>query len=403
MSGTTSAPAASPDTELALRRQLSRLQRQLAEAQRELANKEDELSTELEKRGQITAFHSELEAELKDARVAVEDLAAYRTRTAGIEQRLHERDAYVEELRTELEQERTQVAAAFVRVEELTAEVSAQRARWAEERAQLEADHAEHVKNIEAQKRGALDDADRAFEATVARMREGQDTELAHLRESCERQLQALRGELEPKALEARNLAEERERLNAAFEALRANHERELKEREDAHRRELVQTGLKFADEHTSIVRSHAVELARLAAERDAQTQALTDAVRNGEQRDQLWEQTVNALRETQKKLQLDLAESKETTAQVETDRASIEARLAMAARAAENLTEDNKALRDRGDAVLQELHRNALDRQRFVAYLEEGLAMLGALPERPEREDPEITVEAPAMTDEKS
>jgi hypothetical protein len=386
--------APSADAELALRRQLSRLQRQLAEAQRELANKDDELAAELEKRAQLTAIFQEIEAELKDSRLAVDDLAAYRTRTAGIEQRLHERDAYVEELRTELEQERTQVAAAFVRVEELTAEVAAQRARWTDERTQLENEHAEHVKNIEAQKRGALDDADRAFEATVARMREGQETELAHVRESCDRQLQALRGELEPKALEARNLAEERERLSAEVEALRANHEREVKELEEGHRREIVQTGLKFADEHNSIVRAHAVELARLSAERDTQTQALTDTVRNGEQRDQLWEQTVNALRETQKKLQLDLAEAKEKTAQVEADRASIEARLAIASRAAESLIEENKTLRERGDAAVQEVHRNSLDRQRFVAYLEEGLAMLGALPARPERDEPEISVE---------
>ena len=43
------------DTELALRRQLSRLQHQLAEAQRELAHKDDELATSVEKRVELSA------------------------------------------------------------------------------------------------------------------------------------------------------------------------------------------------------------------------------------------------------------------------------------------------------------------------------------------------------------
>ena len=388
MAGTTS----TPDAELALRRQLSRLQRQLADAQRELANKEDELSAEVEKRAAVSAGQNELEVELRQTKANLEDLAAYRARTQTIEHRLSERDAYVEELRAELERERAQQATALGRADEVSAELTALRTKLAAERTQLEKEHAEQLGAIETQKRTALEEADKAFEATVTRMREGQEEELAHLRESYERQLQALRGELEPKALEAGALAEERERLAHEVEALRAEKDREGKEQEDAHRREIASLTATHTDDQNALIRAHQVELSRVSAERDAKAAAAADATRNAEQREALWEQTVAALRDAQKKLQMELTDDKEKLAQVEADRAALEARMAMASRAAESLVEENRGLRERVDATTAELKRGALDRQRFVAYLEEGLAMLGAL--APRGEEPEITVE---------
>jgi hypothetical protein len=363
------------------------LQRQLADAQRELANKEDELSAEVEKRQQLSVAYERVDAQLRDMRTAAEEMGAYRSRTHGIEQRLIEREAYVEELRAELEQERLRDAGATGRVEELTTEIATMRAKWADERAHLEREHAVLIGNIEAQKRVTLDEADRAFEATVTRMREGQAEELEQIKESYERQLQAVRGELEPKALEAASLAEDRERLAAEVDALRANHERELEELMQAHRRELQQIALAHTDDQNALMRAHGLELAKIAAERDAKAAIANDAQRSAEQREALWEQTVAAVREQAKKAQLELADTKEKLAQADEERVSSEARLQMAARAAEHLVDENKLLRERADAAAEEAKRSALDRERFARYLEEGLAMLGAIEHEPETE----------------
>jgi hypothetical protein len=372
------------EAELALRRQLSRLQRQLADAQRELANKEEELAAEFERRGELAATYAAVEAQLRDMRTAVEELGAYRSRTAGIEQRLIESEAEVEELRAEIDHERSQQAGSSVRVEEMATQLATQRAKWADERAHLEREHSVLIGNIEAQKRVTLEEADRAFEATVTRMREGHAGELAQARDSYERQLQAVRGELEPKALEAANLAEDRERLAAENEALRTSIERELKDLMSAHDRELQQMAITHTDDQNALLRAHGLELAKLAAERDAKTALAADTQRAAEQREALVEQTVTALRENAKKLQLELADAKEKLAQADGDRASSEARLQMASRAAEHLVDENRVMRERVEETLAEARRNELDRKRFVAYLEEGLAMLGALPEKP-------------------
>ncbi|HUJ60345.1 MAG TPA: hypothetical protein VLX92_17710, partial [Kofleriaceae bacterium] len=54
----------------------------------------------------------------------------------------------------------------------------------------------------------------------------------------------------------------------------------------------------------------------------------------------------------------------------------------------AETLGAEQRELRERIEAAEAEARRNALDRLRFVAYLEEGLAMLGALPPKPDDKD---------------
>src|SRR5262249_21988178 len=82
------AGTASADTssELALRRDLSRLQRQLADAQRELANKDEELAAEVEKRAEIAEAHDLLAEELAMQKAMLDELQQYRARTTGVEE-----------------------------------------------------------------------------------------------------------------------------------------------------------------------------------------------------------------------------------------------------------------------------------------------------------------------------
>ena len=71
-------------------------------------------------------------------------------------------------------------------------------------------------------KRLALDQAEEAIAATTLRLREATEDQLDQLRVAHERSLSTLRGELEPKALEAHKLAEEHERLTSEIAALKS-------------------------------------------------------------------------------------------------------------------------------------------------------------------------------------
>jgi hypothetical protein len=105
---------------------------------------------------------------------------------------------------------------------------------------------------------------------------------------------------------------------------------------------------------------------------------------RNSSLRENLWEQTVQTLRDSQKKLQQEVADARERAAQAEASKWSVETRLAGTLQALEKANEELRELREKLDGEQTESRRNALDRQRFAAYLEEGLAMLGALPPKP-------------------
>ena len=94
-----------------------------------------------------------------------------------------------------------------------------------------------------------------------------------------------------------------------------------------------------------------------------------------------MWEQTVAGLRDSQKKLQQELAEAKEKAAQADASKWAVEQRLTSSLAQIEKQTDELKSLKDRLEAVEAEARTSALDRQRFVMYLEEGLAMLGAIP----------------------
>lgn len=379
------------DAELSLRRQLSRLQRQLAEAQSELANRDDELAAEIEKRIETVAAHDAALDQKRQLQERVDQLVAYETRTAGIEQRLQEANATADEMAQFLEREREARIAAQARVDELTLSFDETRALWNAERQMLEERAATEVAQLEAQRKAAGEAAEEALAAAIKRLEDAHAAELAELKAGHERSLSALRGELEPRALEARTLAEERERLSAKITALENDAVRETAARDQAFARERAQSAEAYAVEQAAAARAHAAELAKATGERDAQILSLQQSLRSSEALAKGLEEGTAALRETQLKLQRELTEAKERAAQLEANVKTLEERIALATATAESLVDDKRKLREALEASTSEARRNALDRMRFVSYLEEGLALLGALPPAPEAPSIEI------------
>jgi hypothetical protein len=65
-----------------------------------------------------------------------------------------------------------------------------------------------------------------------------------------------------------------------------------------------------------------------------------------------------------------------------------LQERLTAETNAVTSLGDANRELQQRAEAAETESRRNALDRQRFAAYLEEGLALLGVIPPAPAAPD---------------
>ena len=235
--------------------------------------------------------------------------------------------------------------------------------------------------SLEIERKAAAEAAEATLAATTGRLQKAQEEQLASLRESHEKSLALLRGELEPKALEARKAAEETSRLNDELVAIKTETARLLAEKDEAHARELAQQVEAHTAGQAAAARVHAAEVARITAERDNLAAALEQAKQSAADREKLVDQTVTALRETQKQLQRDVAEAKEAHAQLQSDHGMLEERLRTSQREADALTEENRELRTALDNAERQARENTLDRQRFIAYLEEGLAMLGAIP----------------------
>jgi hypothetical protein len=378
-SGTASADTGS---ELALRRDLSRLQRQLADVQRELANKDEDLAGEVEKRAELAEAHDVLAEELAMQKAMLDELMQYRTRTTGVEERLQETIAAADELAHLLELERGERSAAATRAAEFAAQLDEARAKWSAERTRLDDVRASELGLAEAGKRAALEAAEQTLAATTERMRAAHDEEVAQLKTNHERSVAALRGDLEPKALAARSLAEERERLAGELVALQTESARASAEHAEAHRRELAQLAEARTAEQAAAAQRLAAETGKLASELETKTAALDQVTRAAELREQYWESTIGSLREAQKKLQRELAEAKERIAALESDAASLQERLALSSHAAAQLAEDKRALFQQLEASEAEARRNSIDRARFAAHLEQGLALLGVLPD---------------------
>lgn len=383
----TSDPAG--DTELALRRQLSRLQRQLSEAQAELANKDDELASEMEKRLHLTAAHGALDDEHRVAKARLAELQTYAARMDGVEDRMLDAMQAAEDLARELEHTRERLAAVEVAHGQMSVAYDEAQARWKVERALLEEQAASEVGRAEAQKRAALEAANATLATTTERLRSGHEQELTQLREAHDRSLQALRGELEPKVLEARNLAEERERLTNELAAARADAARAVTELSTRYARELAQAMDSATEQRVAQERIHSAEIARLTDERDTKAAALDQTTRTSAERERLWEQTVSTLRDSDKKLQREVGELKEQGMRLDAETKSLAERLATATAHGDELAAQNRALGEALEGRERELRREALDRRRFIAYLEEGLALLGALPPAPHAGSP--------------
>jgi chromosome segregation ATPase len=369
------------DTELSLRRQMSRLQRQLAESQRELANKDDELAAEVEKRLQTARELEEQREHEREMQGKLDELLAYEARTAGIELRLQDSIATADELGQKNEAERASTAAALARADELNLSFEENRALWNAEREVLHERHAAEIAQLEEARKDAIDAGVDALDAQAARLRESHDAALGELRDMHVQSLATLRGDLEPKVLQAHTLAEERERLVAEIASVRSDAAREAVERDETHKRELAQRTEAHAAELATIARTHAADVARAIAECDEQIFSLQQAVRSADTREALQTVETETLRHNVKTVQREAAELKERVATLEVDKRSVEEALERDREVIEMLIEEQKALQQQLEASTNEARRNALERHRFVAYLEEGLALLGALP----------------------
>lgn len=369
------------DAELALRRQLSRLQRQLAEAQRELANKDEELAGEVERRLEVTNAAEALQREHDDLDRRMHELNEYHARTQGLDQRLQDALASADELAHQLERERAERQTLAKQFEEQNAAFERARALWKDESTLMAEHHASELGVADAQKRAAVEAVEAQMTAALERMKGTHESEVVELKGAHDRSLAALRGELEPKVAVARNLSEEIERLTSQLQAAKAEHVRDVTERVELHKWEMQQQAETHTAQLQTEVRHHSSEIAKRDEEIATKAQALHQAERNAELREQLWEQTVAALRASQKQLQQELAEAKEKCVQSDASKWAVEQRLVSTLAQIEKHTEEVRLVREKLDAAEAQSRHSALDRQRFVAYLEEGLAMLGAIP----------------------
>ncbi|GEM_PF-2173741 len=389
----TTPPIAGESEELALRRQLSRLQRQLAEAQRELANKDDELAAEAERRLEIVHLNETLADQQRELQARNDELISYEARTRGVEQRLQDQIAAADELAQLVEKEHVRTAAAEARVDELTRAFDETRALWNTERAMLDDRAKAEVLAVETKRRAAIEAGEEAIATSTTRLREGHEAEIAELRAAHERSLSTLRGELEPKAVAAHSLAEERERLLNDIAALKNEVVRTAAERDENRIREIAQAAETHATEMDGLVRMHANDLARISREKDEQIIAAQQEARLADVKVKALEDSVEGLRESLKKAQREVAEARERCTVLEADKHTLEDRLIVVGENADKMLEDQRTLREQIEAAENEVRRTSLDRLRFVAYLEEGLAMLGALPPADTTHDAEITV----------
>jgi hypothetical protein len=373
--------ADSGEAELALRRQLSRLQRQLAEAQRELAHKDEELTSELERRLGAFAAYDALLLEHRENLGRLQELETQQLRTSGIEQRLQDSLTNIEELAHSLERERRERIAFGERVLELELSLGEQREALARKQQEMDQRFASEVEILESQNRSALAGMEEAHQEALARLTKTHEAEMAAQLQAHERAVGVLRGELEPQAREAQTLAADRERLIGEVEAVRRESERRENEMAEMRVRDSRQAALAHDEEKASLARAHAAELSREIEKREDQKRALVEANRAVERREASLQQSLDALRETMKQLQIELARVREQVTQLETEKGSLESRVGELSRLREAESAEKQALTERLEAAERDARRNAFDRSRFIAYLEEGLALLGGLP----------------------
>ena len=219
-------------------------------------------------------------------------------------------------------------------------------------------------------------------------MTEAHDAELAQLREAHERSVSTLRGELEPKVIEARTLAEDRERLASK---VRRSRRRRCASPPSTTRstRRIAQLEEKHAAELAAQARTHAAELAAETGKRDAQILELQQAVRAAEARAQTAEDEVALLAKGSRRFSARRLTPPSARRQLEADNQI--ARGSPAARGRDR----REARRGKAPSCASRSRRASARpaATRWTGcvrpYLEEGLAMLGALPPSLDPDEP--------------
>ena len=374
-------PDANADVELALRRQLSRLQRQLAEAQSELANKDDELAAEITNRKLARETYDTLIEEQRQKGELLADLVSAQVRVTALEQEAHRGKSSVDELGRALARETALRLAAQTRLDELGSALEDAQIRAKEERAKLDSQRLVEVSALEAQVRLALDAAQTAATQATARVADAHAAEIAEVKAGHARSLAALRGELEPKAVEARELAAEREKIASEMAAVRLESARDAASRDEAHVREMSQHHEAHARELAQIEAARERERATVEAERDQHATALQQVLSRAGLREKELDHDLSAARDARARLDSELATMKVRCAWLESEKAAADDRHGAALREQDARTDEVRDVREQLEAAQAEVRRGVVDRQRFVAYLEQGLALVGALP----------------------
>jgi DNA repair exonuclease SbcCD ATPase subunit len=385
------------DSELSLRRQLARLQRQLSELQRELASKDDEVAAEVEKRLQTQRELEDHAESLRSLQERCETLEAYVTRTTGIEERLADTIATSDELVQLNERERALTASAYKKLEEQQLAFEETRSLWNSERDLLQERAANELAMLDGLRKAAVEASADALNAQAARLREAHEAQLAELRATHEKTLAALRADLEPQAVQAHSLAEERERLIAELATVRNDAIRETVEREEEYKRETARHAEAFAAELATEQRTHATELARVTAEREQLELALQQATKAAETQQKFLETQLESVRNVLKGTQRETLGLKERVTALESEKQSATEAQERSRAEIEALHATQHQLTEQLAARADEIRRSGDERRKFVAYLEEGLALLGALPPTDHATSDAIPVVAPA------
>jgi chromosome segregation ATPase len=181
--------------------------------------------------------------------------------------------------------------------------------------------------------------------------------------------------------VQAHSLAEERERLIAELATVRNETIRDTVEREEEYKRELQQTVEEKDAELAALARTHAAEIARVTTERESQIIAMQQSLKAAEITRNALDDQIEQLRTTLKTVQREASELKERVAALESDKHQAVDAAERGKLELESLREAQRTAAEQLEANAAEIRRNTAERRKFVAYLEEGLALLGALP----------------------
>lgn len=367
------------ESEMQLRRQVTKLQRQLADALREVADVQEQLQNECEFRLLITAARDKLATELEPLQYRIAELLAEQAQMQDLAQQLADDNASnVERLSAALAESEAKYAAAEAKMSELHAEIEDASMLRIEERARLVDRHSKELERIDQERQQALVDAEALYEARHAVMREQFDAEVAELHAAHERSIALLRGEVEPKLLEARVVAEERERLANELATVRREAERELGACRDVHARDFAQLAEKHASEMAALARTGAAELSRALGERDVEILEHQQTLRKAELKERELDDTIRQLRGAQEQLRSAVTAGERKLAETTAAKTAVDERLLTATLSNERLAAEMAGLRGRIDQFERDARHASAERKQLIGCLQDGLMLLG-------------------------